>query len=81
MSPITGLIVFNRSCADAIQNNQLHALHDLVRKNNAGAGSQNLDIVLGNMVDKKEIALDVALRYATNPSLMKLQTTGIIHTE
>ena len=79
--PVTGVIVFNRSCSDAVMKNHLHELNDLVRKNNAGSGSQNLDIVLGNMVDKKEIALEVALRYATNPSLMKLQTTGIIHTE
>ena len=74
-------MIFNRSCVDAVKENRFEDLSELVKKDNAGPGSQNIDYLLAEMVTTNQVNLENALKYASNPSLMKLKTTGIIHTE
>ncbi|MEC8380996.1 MAG: ATPase, T2SS/T4P/T4SS family [Myxococcota bacterium] len=79
--PIVGITHFNQSCIDRVKLDDLEGLRILVNKGNAQPTSQYVDHILANMVRSQTLSLENALKYAVEPSVMKLRAAGIIHND
>lgn len=78
-APVVGITHFNQSCVDRVKLDNMEGLRTLVSRGNAQPTSQYVDHILAEMVKGQQLRLEDALRYAVEPSSMKLRASGIIH--
>jgi Tfp pilus assembly pilus retraction ATPase PilT len=81
MCPLLSLLIFNKSCREALVERKYTEVISLLNRGEAGSGSQDIDVQLERLIRTGEMSIEEASPYARDASIIRTRSMGIFHTE